>query len=189
LKYRKEPISQSKLQKQDAAWQDVKQCLGWDYAGASKHLLVAEHRRSKTQASLAEALSQNRVGLKKWQSLLGQLRSLVLGMPSLEGQFSLLQAGLTHQKEGRVRITAAVKEQLSTFQDLLHPSSRPVRVKEIVPGRPAHIGACNAAKPGMGGVWFTQEGRALLWREPFPQVIQDQIVSFNNPTGKLTTLI
>jgi hypothetical protein len=41
--YRKEPISQTKLKKQDAAWQDMKECLGWDYARASKHLLLAKH--------------------------------------------------------------------------------------------------------------------------------------------------
>jgi hypothetical protein len=100
--YRKEPISRSKLAKQDATWQDVKQCLGWDYAGGSWQLMIANHLREKTQASLDEALSQQRVSLKKWQSLLGQLRSLVLGMPSAEGQFSLLQTALTRQKEGWV---------------------------------------------------------------------------------------
>jgi hypothetical protein len=63
-----------------------------------------------------------------------------------------------------------------------------MRVEEIVPGKLANIGACNAAKPGMGSIWFTLNGRDLLWRKPFPKGIQDQIVSFSNPKEKLTNL-
>jgi hypothetical protein len=84
-------------------------------------------------------------------------------MPSTEGQFSLLQAALTHQNEGHLRITTTVKEQLNTFNDLLHLTSRPIRIEEIVPGSATHIGTCDAAKPGMGGIWFTLDEHALLW--------------------------
>jgi hypothetical protein len=185
---RKEPISVSKLDKQDAAWQGLKCCLGWDYAAHSKNLLVASHRHEKATASLTDALSQKRASLQSWQSLIGQLRSLVPGIPGSEGQFSLLQEALVTRNEGRIKIDATVREQLRTFQDLL-ADDRPAHIKELIPGDPARIGACDAAKTGMGGVWFTHEGKALLWGQPFADDIQKRLVSYKsykNPRGDIT---
>jgi hypothetical protein len=183
---RKEPISTSKLAKQDGAWQDVKRALGWDYAVRSKHLLVAAHRKDKVSSSIDEALSQRRLGLTKWQSLIGQLRSLVPGMPGGEGQFSLLQAALCAEHQGRVKIAPSLRSQLQTFRDILGDTERVTQLDELIPGDPIHIGACDAAKAGMGGVWFPHAGPPLLWRQPFPKPVRDQIVSFSNPHGKLT---
>ncbi len=185
-KYRKEPISASKLDKGDAAWQDVKRCLGWDYAAKSKNLLVAPHRKEKVTDALVDAIGRKRLGLKAWQVLLGQLHSLVIGIPGSEGQFSLLQAALTATSDNHIRVSAAVRQQLETFLDLLDDEHRPAHMEELVAGDPVHIGACDAAKMGMGGVWFTDDGRALLWREPFSAAIQQALISYDNPTGTLT---
>jgi hypothetical protein len=123
------------LDKQDAAWQDMKGCLGWDYGAKSKLLLVAPHRREKAQATIEEALEQKRVGLTKWQSLIGQLRSLTNGLPGSEGQFSLLQSALTQQDKGRVRIDDTVRQQLHTFEDLLDESNQPTTNDRRTGGR------------------------------------------------------
>jgi hypothetical protein len=37
----------------------------------------------------------------------------------------------------------------------------------------------------MGVAWFI-DGKAFLWRTPFPQQVQEELVSTNNPTGKIT---
>jgi hypothetical protein len=88
---RKEPISVSKLDKGDASWQDQKRCLGWDFGGRSKTLLIPAHRRTKACTTIQTMLSRKRSGLKDWQSLLGDLCSLVPGLPpGSKGQFSLL---------------------------------------------------------------------------------------------------
>jgi hypothetical protein len=47
------------------------------------------------------------------------------------------------------------------------------------------MGATDAAKAGMGGVWFIEE-EALVWRAPFPEAVQKRLVSFENPTGTVT---
>jgi hypothetical protein len=38
----------------------------------------------------------------------------------------------------------------------------------------------------MGSVWFTHDGRSLLWRKPFPADVRDQVVSMKNPQGQVT---
>jgi hypothetical protein len=59
--------------------------------------------------------------------------------------------------------------------------NHPAHIEELIPGDPVHLGACNAAKTGMGRVWITGDNQALLWQQPFADNIQKQLVSFNNP--------
>jgi hypothetical protein len=72
------------------------------------------------------------------------------------------------------------------------PNSSPFRIlwktelKELTLGKLIHIGACVAAKYGMGGVWFPDKGPTLLWRFPLPLPVQEKIVSYDNLTGQLT---
>ena len=139
----------SKLSKGGAAFAEIKRCLGWDYAVKSKTLLAAPHQEEKVRSSIAAAIDQRRVGRSTWESLVGQLRSLVPGIPGSEGQFSLLQAALAQGSDGRVRVSEAVKKQLHTFLDLLD-NPQPTLFEELVPGHPTHIGACDAAKSGAG---------------------------------------
>jgi hypothetical protein len=56
----------------------------------------------------------------------------------------------------------------------------------LVPGDPIHLGACDAAKAGAGGVWFPEQGPPILWRQPLTADIQSRLVSWNNPAGDIT---
>ena len=56
---------------------------------------------------------------------------------------------------------------------------------------PRFIGASDAAKAGMGGIWIppaddSRMSQPMLWWQPFPKHIQDTIVSHDNPGGKVT---
>jgi len=100
---------------------------------------------------------------------------------------STLQTGILHSEKHRVRIDSHVRAQLDDFEALaadLH--LRPTRLAEIVPDIPSGIGAVDAAKPGMGGVWFVDGAPPLLWRAPFPPHIQARLVSDHNPRGDLS---
>jgi hypothetical protein len=68
---------------------------------------------------------------------------------------------------------------------LVSSTTRPSSMYELVGGPPPYTGATDAAKAGMGGVWFI-DGKALLWRTPFPAAVQNQLVSYNNPTATIT---
>ena len=91
------------------------------------------------------------------------------------------------QDRHRVRITTSMRHQLDDFEALaLALVERPTRIAEIVPDLPSAIGACDASKLGMGGVWFLPNGECLVWRQPFPDSIQRMMVSSNNMSGELT---
>jgi hypothetical protein len=56
---------------------------------------------------------------------------------------------------------------------------------ELIYGDPIYTGATDAAKAGMGGIWFV-DGKAILWRVRFPPEIQASLVSTTNLTGTIT---
>ena len=55
-----------------------------------------------------------------------------------------------------------------------------------MPQAPSFLGATDAAKAGMGGIFYDGEGRPFVWRYPFPGSVQDRQVTANNPRGDLT---
>jgi hypothetical protein len=57
---------------------------------------------------------------------------------------------------------------------------------ELVPQEPSLLGATDAAKAGMGGIYFDHTGRGHYWRSAFPTKVQDALVSTNNPGGHIT---
>ena len=63
--------------------------------------------------------------------------------------------------------------------------ARPTHLAEIVPEDPKCLGATDAAKPGMGGVYFLPEEGPCVWRLPFPKEVQRRLVSWENPKGDI----
>lgn len=77
-----------------------------------------------------------------------------LAIPDSTGSFSLLQHAL---KPGacRVLITPGVKDQLKDLHWMAKSLVlRPMHIAEVVPTPPTYYGAVDAAKAGMGRVWF-----------------------------------
>lgn len=185
--FHQEPISIKKLLKGDGCWGTSKILLGWLIDTAAQTLTLPPHRYERLCAIFDDLRGRKRVSLKTWQQVLGELRSMVLAIPGGRGLFSTLQTGILHSDRNRVRLDSHVRAQLDDFEALaadLH--LRPTRLAEIVPDLPSGIGAVDAAKPGMGGVWFVDGAPPLLWRAPFPSHVQARLVSDHNPRGDLS---
>jgi hypothetical protein len=183
--HRKAPISISKLQKGDASFHTKKKCLGWDFGGNSKTLYVAKHRHDKALTNLENMLLQHWATRNQWEKLLGELRSLVPGIPGSRGCFSFLQEAMKHRRT-RVKVGGDVRTQLETFLQLLLSTNRPTHMEELVRGDPRYLGTVDAAKSGMGGVWFPEKGAPIVWREPFSPSVQREMVSQDQPDGTIT---
>ena len=64
----------------------------------------------------------------------------------------------------------------------------PTHVLQLVDGFPDYLGYTDACKKGAGGVWMgvTDNIGYVTWRVEFPQDIQDELCTSDNPDGKIT---
>ena len=89
---RREPLSLKKLDKSDACWATRKIVLGWLVNTLKGTIELPPHRRDRLSHILATTLASRRVSTKAWHKLLGELCSMVLGIPGGHGLFSQLQS-------------------------------------------------------------------------------------------------
>ena len=192
--HRQEPASVKKMLKGDACWTTRKVILGWVVDTVTSTVELPPHRADRLQAILDSIQpGQRRVATKTWHQVLGELRSMAVASPGMRGLFSTLQEAFRHvDTDGhRLRLRKPVHDFLKDFRWLARDlASRPTRMGELVPNSiPDTVGACDAAGTGMGGVHFVPDATGvtpLLWRTRFPQGVQNQLVSYTNPTGRIT---
>ena len=150
-------------------------------------LELPPHRKQLLADIFTHLASVRRVSHKKWQQYLGQLRFVSVAIPGSAGLFSALQLALNKAKGNRVRITASLRSHINAFASLAASlARRPTHLAEIVPQDPSLLGATDAAKAGMGGVYFDATEQGYVWREPYPEDIQSCLVSWKNPHGTIT---
>ena len=195
---RQEPTSVNKLKKGDAYWATRKIVLGWLIDTLSRTIELPRHRVDRLREILDSiSVSQTTVSRRKWQQVLGELRSMALALPGSRGMFSQLQAILTHSDNAkptdRLPLNQSAHDALADFRWIADSvASRPTRWGELVPqAEPEYLGAEDASAKGMGGVWFPPASQAeerppLLWRHRFPEATTSAVISFENPHGTLT---
>jgi hypothetical protein len=93
----------------------------------------------------------------------------------------------TKAKGNRIRINANLRSHINTFASLAASlCHRPTHLAEIVPQEPSFLGTTDATKAGMGGVYYDHTGTPHVWRQLFPEDIQQNLVSYENPKGTIT---
>jgi hypothetical protein len=188
---RKEPTSTKKLHQGDAHWSHRKRMLGWDIDTIAETVELPEHRQQRLYELLDQVRPpRRRMSRSNWHQLLGELRSMSVGLPGSRGLFSVLQDALRHGDRHRVRLTQRIFDSIADFRLLADSlGNRPTRFRELVPVAPSDVGACDACRRGMGGIWLDAldaTAPPLLWRAPFPAHIQSQLVTSAHPTGTLS---
>lgn len=190
--FRQEPASVKKLKKGDGSWTTRKVVLGWLLDTVEKTISLPPHRVDRLKQILSSIHpSQKRISVKNWHRLLGELRSMVAGIPGARGLFSPLQEAFrTETSDRRLRLNALVHQFLNDFRQLAETlERRPTRIAELIPRDPSAIGTTDASGQGMGGVAFlnTPDGvRPILWRHQFSTKIRNRLITFHNPRGALS---
>ena len=182
--HRKEAISEKKLMKGDGRWNQCKEVLGWILDSERMTLELTERCAKRIIDIFEDLRGQNRVSVKKWQCVLGELWFMGPAVPGSVGLFSALQLGLAHSDKHRVKINHFLRDHLTNFEALARDISLHLtRLAEVVPDYPSVIGSVDTAKPGMGGVLFTPGYPPTLWRASFLPDVQARIVTYDNPGG------
>ena len=186
-KHRTEAISLKKLLKGDGSWSTRKIILGWLVDTVRQTIELPAHRKVALAEIFEELAATKRVSHKRYQSILGKLRFVSSAIPGSAGLFSALQLALTRKADNRVRITSALRRHIDAFASLAADlCKRPTYLAEVVPQDPSYLGTTDAAKMGMGGVFYDSTGQGYLWREPFLEDIQRRLVSGKNRNGDIT---
>ena len=185
---RRPPSSESKFKKGDSAWSTYKTILGWIVDTLGGTIELTDRRRHRLLEILDTARHRQRISVRSCQKLLGELRSMLLAISGGAGLFSQLQQALKSSKSNRVRLSQAARDHLNDLYQLaLDVANRPTRLAELFPVDPGHIlGACDAAKSGMGGIFFDEQGQPYAWRQDFPLSVQSRLISDDNPAGSIT---
>jgi hypothetical protein len=134
--FRQELASIKKIHNGDAAWETRKDILGWTVYTLHMAIELPAHLVTHLFDILDSIPShQGCTSVKKWQKLLGELRSMVLAVQGGQGMFSVLQNILAKHCDAtsRLCLTKQVHAMLVDFwrlaQDL---ATRPTQLAELV---------------------------------------------------------
>ena len=97
-------MSLTKFAKGDACWSTHKVVLGWVVDTIQKTIELPPHRKDRLLSILRTTQNKKRLGIRSVRKLLGELRSMVLGIPGGAGLFSQLQLALTQRDGHRVNL-------------------------------------------------------------------------------------
>lgn len=194
--YRTEPFSVKKLARGDGTFATSKEVLGWVIDTLHYTITLAPRRTARLHALLAEfPRSRRRVSLKKWQQVLGELRSMAPALAGSRGLFGPLQKAFAPNAT-RLHLSSDAHDFLDDFRWLARRLvDRPMTLFELLPDQPTFLGATDASGLGMGGVIFVPHPKStqaaplhcsFLWRHKFPADIATRLVSASNPKGTIS---
>jgi hypothetical protein len=183
-------VSASKVQKGDASFSTKKSILGWNIDSHSMTLQLPEHRLDKIKHTLQRALTSNYTTRRRWQKILGELRSMVPALHSSKYLFSILQTAFQHRHTRRIRLTTILKMALQSWQHIMTNATRhPVPITHLIPHAPHYYAAVDASQLGMGGFWMptilTPDTQPVAWRHQWDKTIAQRLVTQENPSGDL----
>jgi len=190
-----EPISVKKLKQGDGLWQTQKEILGWLFDGVTKCMQLPTEKVTKIRKTLLKVARAKVVRLGELEKLNGKLMHATIGIPNGRGLLSPLIATIATKgqkrcyKDKTIRLNIDTKQALRDWTTLLELSNRqPTLCADLIPALADYGGYCDASKNGAGGVWFGLEKQLppIVWRVEFPPDIQQQLVSHENPQGKIS---
>ena len=163
-----EAISIKKLRKGDRSWTAHKTLLGWVVDTMRKTLELPPHWKLELAKLLDGPCRARRIKQKHCERVPGKLRF----MAAATRLFGALQLALNNSKNGRVPVNRELKDHLCAFARLAADVGRQpthlAEIVEIVPQDPGCLGATDAAKVGVGGIFCNAEGTPHVWRVAFP---------------------
>ena len=191
-KQTKNLVSLKKALQGDGDWKTTKEILGWIVNTDEGTLIISPKRKEELGTLLDIPPLQRRMSTKKLERLIGKLRSMHLAVPGTVGHFYNLQQSLTaahHAHQATAYVTKGFHSDLRFWRRLCADMpTRSTYLAKIVQRLPTDIGFADASGLGAEGVWIypNKDGLNYVWRLPCPEDIRTDLVSFENPQGRIT---
>jgi len=115
-------------------------------------LSLPKHRLDSLHQQLQHMLTITCTSRRKWQKLLGTLRSTTPALYGATHLFSILQHALTDTTNKHIHITPLLRNVLRHWIQLANQAHvKPAPLHTVVPTPPTILAATDASKAGMGG--------------------------------------
>ena len=183
-----DPISQKKLEQGEGTWEHTKEILGWLVDGAKFTVQLQPDKCTKISKLLKKVCQLKFCPLQKFQELEGKLQHASFSIPGGKGLFSPINRAMKTTKP-HIKMTDHLKATLRDWRTLVQQlGTHPTPVQLLVSEFPNYIQYTDACKLGAGGVITPglDPIQCWVWQFPWPQDIQDRLVSEGDPTGDLT---
>ena len=186
----KDPISEKKLQRGDGRWATTKEILGYQLDGVARTVQLPQGRADDLLKEVRAILKKKRVQLKRFRSIVGRLQHAARILPAARAFFTPLYNALrglpVHvglSSNGEIRL--ALLDVAVVIRNL---ANRPTHVSELTQKDLHYTGYCDASAFGAGGVWIGAGNKLppIVWRIQWPQDVTADVVSYDNPGGRLT---
>ena len=190
----KDPVSAKKLRKGDGTFETTKCLLGFDFDGVNKTLWLEEAKRASLLTILHQWIrgaTKTRRGIpfSEFESVIAKLRHAFTALREARGLLS--PCNWIIQKRPKIvylHRDSALTEALKDIRTILRASTtQPTECKDLVSGWPDYIGIVDASSHGVGGVILGElsDLPPTVFRLQWPEDISTDLVSFENPSGKI----
>ena len=145
----KEAVSRKKMNKGNSGRNQCKEILGWILDAQNDIMELTNQKEKCIKQICADMWHKERVSVKKWQCILGELHFMEAALPGAASLFGVMQLGLMHFN------LHSLHDHLTDFKMLTLSIAH----------QPTHL-AENAAITRMGGVRFARGRHPICGRNP-----------------------
>ena len=185
----KDSVSLKKALAGDGDWSQTKEILGWVIDTRLSTLRLSHKRTADLLLQLDIPPTQRKMRRKRLEVLIGKLRSMHLAIPGAISHFYYLQQALTKATPKVAYLSNNFHTEVRYWKQLVEEMEwRPTHLAEIVQRYASALGFTDASGLGAGGVWINPnaDGHNFVWRFEWPADIVSDLVSWDNPRGRIT---
>jgi hypothetical protein len=172
----KNPISTTKLKRGDARLMTRKEILGFEGGGKARTWKLPKAMLEPICQELKKLSKQIWVQRPRLEKLTGKIVNVTRIAPAAKALLTPFFKAL-HTNPSAHKITKQQFDLFSAMQDMTYLlqdlEAQPMHVSELVEFAPSAAGLDDAAKPGMGGVWFSPDSPPTVWGVEFPADVQE----------------
>jgi hypothetical protein len=190
-----DPISKKTLLKYEGQYSTRKTLLGFNFDGTAKTMWLEEAKREKLLTVLKGWIRAGERGtagmlFKEFESVMAKLlhafTCILAGVGLLSPCNRILKIQLPYVYFHR---NLKALNAIEGCRTLLRESTRkPMKCRKLACGWPDFIGIVDASSHSIGGVIYGKLSACIptLFHWQWPNDIREQVVLFNNPSGKIT---